>query len=150
MDNREERRAGESCGLRGGGRGSREMKGVKKALLDNNVGLIPPDRRGGPRKRPCLCRRKDEAAAASWPEVTCLQKFLQERLRQTSHLSAPMHPQFLCIGCWPPNHGVPGSLLLGLIYQLASQGDVMLMGLPRGIISGVGREPSGDTWRTLQ
>lgn len=78
------------------------MKGAKKALLDNTVAssLLAS---GGPSRGPCLCKRKDEAAAASWPEVTCLQKFLQERLRQTSHLSAQMHPQFLCIGCWPPN-----------------------------------------------
>ena len=43
MDNREERRARESCGLRGLGRGSREMKGARKAVLTNSVGLIPPD-----------------------------------------------------------------------------------------------------------
>lgn len=77
---------------------------------------------GGPSKGPCLCRRKDEAAAASWPEVTCLQKFLQERLRQTNHLSAQMHPRFLCIGCWPPNHRVPAPALVGINLSAGQPG----------------------------
>ena len=122
MDNQEERRARESCGLRGGGRGSREMKGARKAVLANNVGLIPPDPMGGLARGHAFCRREDETAAASWPELTCLQKFLQERLRQTSHLSAQMHPQFLCIECWPPNHRVSAHTLVGINLSAGQPG----------------------------
>lgn len=68
------------------------MKGARKAVLANSVGLIPPDPMGGLARGPAFCRREDEAAAASWPGLTCLQKFLEERLRQTSHLLAQMHP----------------------------------------------------------
>lgn len=47
------------------------MEGARKAVLTNSVGLIPSDLAGGP------SRREGEAASASWPELTRLQKFLQ-------------------------------------------------------------------------
>lgn len=90
--------------------------------------------------------------ASSWPELTCLQKFLQGQLRPTSDLSAPTHPQFRVWGPVPsPSPEFPPALVGG--DSCGSQEDrgeplmgVLVQPLGEGDCGALGAAPEALLW----